>query len=170
MISALADGGRGRVHKGETSKGHSLWYYVRVTRQELPWAFRDDGQNFRHIAMLEALGVLLSLMAFGPLTGQSRCTANFDPADVYRQPVEWFLTLNKLMTTIFPLRAVVMEMGAQMDGSGTRLELRWVPRDRNVEADAPSNGNFQGFSEILRVLSEIDESEIDGAGQHDCLR
>ena len=46
--------------EGKISKADSLWYCVRVTRQELPWAFRDYGQNFRHIAMLEALGVLLS--------------------------------------------------------------------------------------------------------------
>ena len=64
-------------------------------------------------------------------------------------------TLNKMMTTKFPLCAVVMEMGAQMDRLGTRLELRWVPKDKNVEADALSNGNLHGFNEKLRMPVKV---------------
>ena len=46
-------------------------------------------QNFRHTAMLEALGALVSLRMFGPLRTTS-IKANLDAADVYREPVGWF--------------------------------------------------------------------------------
>jgi hypothetical protein len=38
------------------------------------------------------------------------------------------------------------------------LDLSWIPRDSNVEADALSNGNFVGFSLDRRV--QVDPKAI----------
>ena len=35
------------------------------------------------------------------------------------------------------------------------LDLDWVPRDQNTEADALTNGDFTGFSPELRVKVDV---------------
>ena len=128
---------------GVVSKARSPWFSVELTPQSAPWAFRRDGESFRLVATLEALRLLLALMVFGPsLEGDTRhqviqlTTFTDNKGNGY--------AINKLMTTKFPLCAIVMELSAQMEAIGARVEVHWTPRERNEEADALSN-------EILRV-------------------
>ena len=43
------------------------------------------------------------------------------------------------MTTRFPFCTVIMELAAQAEMRGVRMEAEWTPRDRNQEADDLSN-------------------------------
>ena len=63
--------------------------------------------------------------------------------------------VSRLMTTKFPLVAVLMELTAQLLQQGQRLELNWAPRLQNVEADALSNSDFRGFDAALRVRVQV---------------
>ena len=54
--------------------------------------------------------------------------------------------VTKLMTTKFPLVAFVAKLAAQMENGRWDLELEWVPRDQNIEADALTNNDFSSFS------------------------
>ena len=61
----------------------------------------------------------------------------------------------RLMTTKFPLVAVLMELTAQLLQQGQMLELNWAPRLQNVEADALSNSDFRGFDEARRIRVHV---------------
>ena len=63
--------------------------------------------------------------------------------------------LNRLMTTKFPLCAVVMELAAQMEKTNSRISLDWAPRELNKEADDLSNEIFDAFSTTNRVNLSI---------------
>ena len=64
----------------------------------------------------------------------------------------------RLMTTKFPLCVVLMELVEQLEARGSWLKLSWVPRQQNEEADALTNGCFEGFDPALRV--DIDLADI----------
>ena len=57
----------------------------------------------------------------------------------------------RMMTTKFPLCAVLMEMTEQLSARDSWLGLSWVPRQQNEEADALTNACFEGFNPALRV-------------------
>ena len=42
------------------------WFAVKITPDNAPWAFQRHGKAYRVIATLEALGLFLALLAFGP--------------------------------------------------------------------------------------------------------
>ena len=69
----------------------------------------------------------------------------------------WLLSL--LMTSKFPLLVVLGELAVQLRCRNLHLDLDWVPRDQNTEADALTNDDFSGFAPERRV--EIDLSRLE---------
>ena len=64
----------------------------------------------------------------------------------------------KLLTTKWPLSAFVGEVAAQPEHRGILLEVEWVPRELNAEADAITNGQTDWLTASLRrkvVLAEL---------------
>ena len=55
------------------------------------------------------------------------------------------------MSSAYPLCCVCMELSAQLEERNAILELDWIPRDQNPEADALADGRSEGFSPNLRV-------------------
>ena len=55
------------------------------------------------------------------------------------------------LTTAYPLCCVCMELAAQLESRNSLLELEWVPRDQNAEADALADGDVRGFNPSLRA-------------------
>ena len=53
---------------------------------------------------------------------------------------------------MFPLCCVTMDLAARMESMGIRLDLEWVPRTYNVEADSLSNMDTGGFDLQKRRL------------------
>ena len=68
--------------------------------------------------------------------------------------------LDKMMTTAFPLSVILMELAVQLDLARLCLELGWVPREQNVEADALTNEEFEGFSEKNRIEVKMEELDF----------
>ena len=64
--------------------------------------------------------------------------------------------LNRLMTTIFPLLAFVCEMAVTVEKKGCALNVGWVPRDQNCEADALSNDDIEGFDPSKEIAVDLD--------------
>ena len=51
----------------------------------------------------------------------------------------------------FPLCVVAMELAAQLEKANAWVYTEWTPRDLNVEADALTNEDFEGFDPKLKV-------------------
>jgi hypothetical protein len=129
----------------------SPWFAFRLTPALAPWAYAR-GEPFRSIAALEAVGVLVALIAF-----QNFLSAGSDAVYTVRGLTDNKgnrATISRLQSTRFPLCAVLMEIAAQSEHLGVRLALDWVPRDWNAQADRLSNDDCRGFDEALRVHIE----------------
>jgi hypothetical protein len=63
--------------------------------------------------------------------------------------------VDKLMSTKFPLNVVLMELAFQLHERGLSLDLKWIPRDDNVEADSLSNFCFDDFLPENRISVDI---------------
>jgi hypothetical protein len=66
--------------------------------------------------------------------------------------------LAKLVSTKFPLIVFVAELAVQLEANGWQLQLGWVPREQNVEADAITNDVFDEFRPANRVV--LDPSQM----------
>ena len=138
--------------KGEITKGRSPWFAVNLNERTAPWAYCRSGEPYRTIAALEAMAVLLSVIAFGPMLPSSQQTL-LTVTGITDNRGNSF-GFSRLVSTRFPLAVVVMELSAQLEKKNWRLDMQWAPRDLNQEADALSNGNTAGFHPENRV--EID--------------
>lgn len=145
-------GGWECVHGTPTERAR--WFSVTLTRKTAPWAY-SRGEPYRTIASLELFGTLLCVMVFGDAWG-----------DTYRSKVAVTgLTDNqghtfciaRLMTPKFPLLVVLSELAVQLRSRGMELDLFWVPRDQNEEADALTNREFSGFDPKLRVEVDVEK-------------
>ena len=59
--------------------------------------------------------------------------------------------LNKLLSSKYPLSALLMEFCEQLRHSGVRPDVTWAPREANREADRLANGDTTGFDPSLRL-------------------
>ena len=59
--------------------------------------------------------------------------------------------VSKLMSTKFPLCAILLELLEQLDARGSWFKLALAPRDQNQEADALTNGHYHDFSPGNRI-------------------
>eukprot|EP00971_Amphidinium_carterae_P268518 5327105-Amphidinium_carterae.1 len=59
--------------------------------------------------------------------------------------------MDGLLTTKFPAFLVLIELGDKLEELDLDLNLHWVPRDQNTEADALTNGVFYGFDLDKRI-------------------
>ena len=122
-----------------------------ISRKSRYCAFQKGiNEAYRFIASLEALAVLAALVLFAPylFDSPSRPTLLI-PAWTDNQSNGF--SLNKLLTTKFPLCAVIMELAVRMEEAKARVDVHWTPRDRNAEADRLANGDCSGFDPALRL-------------------
>ena len=65
--------------------------------------------------------------------------------------------VDRNLSTAFPLCCVQMELAAQCEQRGISLDLDWVPRGMNKEADRLADGDSTGFTPELRVGATLSE-------------
>ena len=132
---------------GEYDPWSSPWFSMRLTEEEVPWAFKVPGEPHRAIAGLEALVALLALVLLLPHDADSAihvpvlATDNRGNGSV----------LTKLHTTKHPLSAISMEMALVLKLRGARSNVHWTPRDANIEADHLANGRTDLFDPRKRA-------------------
>ncbi len=143
----------------------SSWFSVSLTRDDAPWAF-SRGEPFRTIAALEALGVLLAVVAFTNDVADNQDVALLIPGVTDNRGNAY--VLDRLMSTRFPLCAVVMELAAQLERKNARIALDWCPRELNAEADSLANGDTSLFSADRRIT--LDVATMDWLVLNDLMR
>ncbi|CAE8623549.1 unnamed protein product [Polarella glacialis] len=136
--------------------GTARWFSETITRANAPWVF-EAGEPFRTIATLELLATLCCLVAFPrdssiarPEEPRALLTLGGSTDNLGNKFV-----VSKLQTTKYPLVCVLMEIAALMHQAGESLDLQWVPRLQNIEADQLTNGDFRGFDPANRVRVDI---------------
>ena len=75
--------------------------------------------------------------------------------------------IKRLMTTRFPLCAVLMQMAITLASKGLWLDLEWTPREANTEADAITNADYSLFDPSLRI--DVDWSKFPKKVMEDVL-
>ncbi len=143
-----------RSPAGNIVKAASKWFAVSLNRDNAPWAFAKSGEPYRAIAALEAYGALLSLIAFAPLLPADSKARLRLPG--FTDNASNTFSLARLMTTKYPLLIVIMEIAIQSEARNLVLDLEWVPRDSNEEADALSRGDTTGFDPAHRVTLDLE--------------
>ena len=158
-VDAKADGGTVSIGGWETYGGvnpkNARWFAIQLDRKNAPWIY-VKGEPFKVISTLELLAITASLMIFGPdskwksLSGRLSLTAFTD------NQTNSFI-LDKYMTTAFPASAVLMELAMQLQEYDLTLDLQWIPREQNVEADDLTNGRFDSFSAENEIKVEMQD-------------
>ena len=108
---------------------------------------------------MELMGVLLAIMLFGPgatwskMGGRVTLTAYTDNAGNSH-------VLRKFASSKFPLSILVMELACQLDRLDMELELGWVPRLQNTEADDLTNGRYDEFDPTRRITVDLERLDF----------
>ena len=137
---------------GSTTK--APWFTRKLTRQNAPWAF-GAGEPFRRIASLELFTTLLCVLLLAPKSSDSKEvrlklvseTDNLGNAQL----------VSKIMTTRFPLVALLAELSVQAKLRSAALEVGWVPRLQNIESDELSNNITTRFDPECQVKVDLED-------------
>lgn len=130
------------------------WFAFEVTKEHYGWAFAK-GSPKKAIAALEMLASLVSLKLFYK-PGTDKAPRNcFVTASTDNKGNSFII--QKMMTTKYPGLLVLMEMAEELRSYNSTLELTWLPRESNVEADALTNGDYSGFNLSLRIPADYDK-------------
>lgn len=135
------------------------WFSVVLNRRNAPWAYLK-GEPFRNIASLGLVG-LVAVMLFGDRVAKQ----------MHRKPKRLTLTLSTgnlgntfvlshFMSRKYPLSIVVMELAAQLRKKGIEMDLGWIPRGQNAEADALTNSELTGFDPGKRIDMNFEDSKF----------
>ena len=134
------------------------WFSITLSRKNAPWAYLR-GQPFRNIASLELTAVLAAVMLFGKgmkeRTLRRRLTLTAATDNLGNTYV-----LNHFMSCKYPLSIVVMELSVQLKKIDLDLDLGWVPRTQNIEADALTNEEFAGFTPGKRIQVNFEDLQF----------
>ena len=144
-----------------TSDGSSIphdkakWFYMKLDRSSAPWAFAH-GEPFRAIASLELLGAMLGLMLLVDETSNSveYFACSLSVGGITDNNGNRY-AVTKMLTTKWPLLAFLAELSLQLEERGILLEVNWVPREQNTEADAITNGDFGWLDANNRIETEM---------------
>ena len=143
---------------GGTTPDRARWFSVVLDRSNAPWIF-VKGEPFKLIAALELLAITVAVMIFGPgapwqdHAGRSVLTA-------YTDNLVNSYVLDRFMSTSFPLSVVLMELAMQMQLMQLEMELQWIPREQNVEADALTNLEFEAFDPSKRIAVQLENLDF----------
>ena len=122
------------------------WFSIDVDEQLAPW-LKVKVSPKRVIAALELLATLIAVKLWGHLLGKNS-KARMKAFTDNRGNA---FALVKGMSTKFPLTILLMELAEELRTEDRRVDLEWISRDFNVEADELSNSNWSKFDEKKRV-------------------
>lgn len=132
------------------------WFHVTLTRRNAPFLF-VKGEPFRTIASAELLGVTVAIIVLGP-GSKWRNGAGRVGITGFTDNLSNAYLLDRFLTTRFPLSLVLMELAKQLEDSRLDLDLAWVPREQNEEADDLSKGRYSCFEMANRL--EVDMEKV----------
>ena len=164
-VDAKAEGDQGIGGWGVPESNNTFdarWFSVVLNRKNAPWAYLK-GEPFRNIASLELVAVLVAAILFGDRvakhTHRKRLTLTASTDNLGNTFV-----LNHFMSCKYPLSIVVMELAyelaTQLRKFGLEVDLGWIPRGQNSEADSLTNSEFEGFDPNKRTLMDFEDLKL----------
>ena len=132
----------GWLSQNGTRTTDARWFSVQLTRKSAPWAFAR-GEPFRTIASLEVLGSLVGMMVLAPPAAAKRETSGVMTLSCGTDNQGNTHLLDRMLTTKYPLGAVLMELAHQMRKRNLVLCAHWLPGLENEEADALTNFDYR---------------------------
>ncbi len=135
----------------------SKWVSFTLDRVSAPWAY-VAGEPFRSIAAIELYTTLITVMTLcdKDCDGLLQLTSLAGETDNQGNS----FAVGRLLSTKFPLNIVLMELALQLHKRGMVLDLSWIPREQNVEADELSNGVFRNFTDSNRITVDISKMDF----------
>ena len=130
------------------------WFHVVLNRRNAASLF-VKGEPFRTIASAELLGVTVAILVFGP-GGKWRDGAGRVGITGFTDNLSNAYLLDRFLTARFPLSLVLMELAKQLEDFRLDLDLCWVPREQNEEADDLSKGRYDRFTPANRIEVEME--------------
>ena len=130
------------------------WFSEKLSRANAPWLYAA-GEAYRQIASLELLATLAAVVTFGlpsDATCHMSCSAGTDNRGNS-------FVVSRLLTTKFPLCAFLMELALQLHSRRVNLDLYWLPRLQNTEADELTNDCTVRFDPKFRVRFDLQNFE-----------
>jgi hypothetical protein len=137
--------------------GDASWISFKLDKVVAPWAYAA-GEPFRSIAAIELYTTLVTVMAL---------CKDGDDGLLELSSVEGLtdnrgnsFAVGRMLSTKFPLNIVLMELSLQLHLRHMVLDLHWIPREQNVEADELSNGIFRQFSLDKQVAVDVQQLDF----------
>eukprot|EP00435_Cladocopium_sp_Y103_P032404 s306_g8.t1 len=140
------------------SADRGRWFSIHLNRRNAPWAYMK-GEPFRNIATLELTAVLVAVILFGDRLVDNGCK-NTLTLSASTDNLGNTHVLQHFMSCKFPLSIVVMELAMQLKKINLELDLGWVPRNQNIEADALTNSDFTGFCPSKRIEKDFEDMQF----------
>ena len=143
---------------GGVSCSQARWFSVELTRQSAPWAY-IKGEPFRAIAALELSAILVALMLFGKDAEWAGRRSRMLISAFTDNMGNSFL-VSKFLSCKYPLSIVLMEEACQLRKLNVEMDLGWIPRNENEEADSLTNAEFGEFDARKRITATFDELDF----------
>ena len=161
-VDAVADHdgisiGGWEVYGGVTTK-QARWFSVKVTRKNFPWLYAK-GEPFRTIAASELLAVTIAVLVFGPGASWAGADGRLSITGFTDNSSNAFL-VDKFLSTKFPSSLVLMELAYQLYALKASLQLHWIPREQNEDADDLSKGKTDNFDPEKRIEVDFDKLQL----------
>ena len=133
---------------------NAAWFMVELNRTSAP---------FRTIASLELLGTLISIMVLmkGEVSNERFTQCGTLSVGALTDNLGNRFAVAKLLTTKWPLAAFLVELSCQLESRGLLLDMHWVPRDQNSEADAITNGDVHWLSADREIKVDLKEMKFE---------
>ena len=147
-------GGWETFETSDTSKAR--WFSVELTRRNAPWLF-IRGEPHRTIAASELLAVTVAVMLFGPAAKWRNRHGRLVLSGFTDNSSNSYL-IDKYLSVKFPVSMVLMELSRQLAFLGSELQLHWIPREQNEEADNLSKGRYEGFYPNNRIQIDLEKA------------
>ena len=130
---------------------------MKLTKHTAPWAF-EKCEPFRTIASLELLGSLLGVMLLVDKNGRAQGNhGGVLSVGALTDNSGNRFAVTKMLSTKWPLTALVAELAAQLERRQILFQMDWVPREQNQEADSITNGNVQWLNSEKEVHVKLNE-------------
>ena len=143
---------------GVSSTKEARWFSVELTRRNAAWAY-VKGEPFRAIASLELTAILVALILFGNGAKWTGRRTKMHITGITDNLGNAFL-VHKFLSCKFPLSIVLMEVSCQLRRLNLEMDLGWVPRDQNTQADALTNSSFEDFDSSRRIVVDFESVEF----------
>lgn len=144
------------------NKKLSRWFSLEILPETAPWLFYKGLDVQRLSTTAELLATYAALHAFGHLHGKEnfKLTQSVALIAAGTDNLATEQLSRKRLTTKLPLGLLILQFFTKVWDNSLWIDLRWRPREENVEADRLTNSVFSDFSEANRIEFEYHHMDL----------